>query len=184
MPDEISHLLLTYLALKHPRLKSLEGPSSRWDVAATYFFTLLPDLGNALMAVLLAAFMASHSLPVVMGPRAMENEAVWQAFNDLRVVYYVFHSYVTYFALIAVLHVLLRRIYWPLAIGMGLAITSDIPTHRGWTALKPFYPLLDVKIDGIVEWGSWIFYIAEVLFVLAYTVWLYRRGCSADNCCE
>lgn len=87
MPDEVSHLLLTYLALKHPKLKSLKGLSSRWDAAATYFFTLLPDMGNALMAVLLAVFMAENDLPFAAGPHAMENDAVWHAFNDVRFIY-------------------------------------------------------------------------------------------------
>jgi hypothetical protein len=93
----------------------------------------------------------------------------------LRNIYYIHHSYVTFTILLALSYLLLKRIYWPLVVGMGLGITLDIPTHRDLTALKPFYPLLDLKVNGVVHWGSWAFYITEAVLIAAYTIWLYRR---------
>jgi hypothetical protein len=68
MPDEVSHILWTYLVLKHPKVR--EKIHSSRDVTATYFFTILPDLGNLVLIVVALWVMVSNNLPVVMGPAA------------------------------------------------------------------------------------------------------------------
>ena len=177
MPDEISHLLWTYLLLKHPRIQTIKELQSKKNIIATYFFTILPDLSNLALIIAGIWVMIANGIPLVPGPSSVAYPEVREVFNGpLRNVYYVFHSYVTYALLLLIAYILLRRIYWPLLIGMGLGITLDIPTHKDMTALKPFYPLLDTKINGIVHWGSWEFYIAEILLIAAYTFWLYKKN--------
>jgi len=174
MPDEISHLIWAYLMLKHPKISSHPSFQKKRDILATYFFAILPDLGNLLMLILLLGFMRYNNIQSSIGPGAMENPTVQDAFTSVRVIYYIFHSYVTMAVLLLIAYVLLRRLYLPLLLGMGLHLTLDVFTHRDATALKPLYPLSDATINGIVHWGSWTFYIAEIALMLVYTLWLYR----------
>lgn len=176
MPDEVSHLVLTYLALKHPRLKKLRDFQSAKGVLATYLFAVLPDLGNLAMILILLGIMVSNNLPIAMGHGALEYPQVREAHDGVvGSIYYIFHSYVTYALLILVFYLVLRRIYWPLAFGMGLHLTIDMLTHREPFALKPLYPVIDTAINGVFHWGSWKFYILETLFVLIYTIWLFKK---------
>ena len=182
MPDEISHILWTYLLLAHPRIEGIRDMRGWRGKAATYFFAILPDLWNLGMILGLVWIMQSNSLPLVMGPAAMQYPQVREAFSGtFRNIYYVFHSYVTYAILLAFFYFILRRIYWPLALGMLLHITIDIPTHKDYTALEPFYPLSTLRINGLVHWGSWEFYITELLLVIVYTIWLYRTKRQASS---
>jgi hypothetical protein len=63
MPDEISHLVWTYLLLKHPKLREKLRIKTRKETIITYLSSILPDLGNLLMAVLLLNFTAAHNIP-------------------------------------------------------------------------------------------------------------------------
>lgn len=176
MPDEVSHLLWTYLALKHPRLKEFKDFQSRRGVAAAYFFTLLPDLANLTLILVFLWVMVSNNLPLVAGPEALNYPQVQEVFNSpIRSIYFTSHSYVTLAVLLLVFYIPLGRFYWPLFLGMGFAITLDIFTHKDLTALKPFYPLSDFKVNGIIHWGDWRFYTAEAIFFAAYTLWLFRK---------
>ncbi|MDD5111872.1 MAG: hypothetical protein PHG85_04960, partial [Candidatus Altiarchaeota archaeon] len=153
MPDEISHLIWAYLLLKHPSVRAHPDFRRRRDIIATYLFAMLPDLGNLLMALIMLSFMQSNNIPAVAGPEAfMQYPIVQDAFNQIHVIYYVFHSYVTLGVLLAIAYVALRRVYWPLLLGLGLHLTLDVFTHRDMTALKPLYPLFDTTVSGIVHW--------------------------------
>ncbi|VVB51871.1 Uncharacterised protein [uncultured archaeon] len=176
MPDEISHLLWTYLLLKHPRIRSMKDFATRRGRIAFYFFTFLPDLGNLTLILTAAWIMTSNGLPFMPGPSAQMYPQVRAVFDGpLKNVYYIHHSYVTLAALTLIFYVVLKRVYWPLVFGMGLHITMDIFTHKDATALKPFFPLWDVKTSGVMHWGSFEFYVIEIALMVAYTVWLFRK---------
>ena len=176
MPDEISHLLWIYLLLKHPRIKNMRDFQSIKGILATYVFGVLPDIGNLIMIFILMNFMTSNNINSSWGPEAINNRQVHDFFySSLKPIYYIFHSYITLGALLIILYLILRRIYLPLFLGMGLHLTLDLFTHTDATALKPLYPLSNLMIKGLFHWGSWTFYIIEVIAVIIYTVWLYKK---------
>jgi len=176
MPDEISHLLWTYLALKHPSVKNKPDFKTARGKLAMYFFSMLPDLGNLIMLLILMTVLESQGLPLVMGPDAVHNPQVQAlVMGPLRNIYYVFHSFISYFVLVALSYFIMRRIYWPLALGMGMHLTLDLLTHADLYAIEPLYPLIDVKVNGFLQWGSWTFYLIEAAIFLVYTIWLFRR---------
>lgn len=176
MPDEVSHLLWTYLLLKHPRIKNMRDFQTLKGVILTYVFGVLPDVGNLLMMLLLMNFMTSNNIPSTMGPEAINNPQVHEFFySSLKPIYYLFHSYVSLTALLLLFYLILGRIYLPLLLGMGTHITLDLFTHTQATSLQPLYPLSDLTVNGLLHWGSWTFYITELLAVAAYTLWLHKN---------
>lgn len=177
MADEISHILWTYLALKHPRLKNKKEFLGRRNTAATYFFTGFPDIGNLILIFLAFWAMYSNGLPIVFGHHA---ETIYPEVYDVfmgtgKNIYYIFHSYVTMGVLLGLFYIVSRKIYLPMLLGTGLAITLDVLTHGEGNALKPFYPVFDFKINGLLHWGTWEFYIIEIIIFIVYIVWLMKN---------
>jgi len=176
MPDEISHILWTYLILKHPRLSNRKEFKGRKNAAATYFFSVFPDIGNLILIFLALWVISSNGLPMVFGHHA---EGMYPEVYDVfmgsgKNIYYAFHSYVTMGLLLGLFYLIMRKIYLPVLF-TGFHITLDILTHAEGNALKPFYPIFDFKINGLLNWGSWEFYVIEITLLIIYTVWLVRN---------
>lgn len=176
MPDEISHILWTYLLIQHPRVKAMRDLQSARGVISTYVFGVLPDVGNLIMMLLLVNYMAYNNIAPVVGPAALNNPEVRDFFyNSVKPVYYTFHSYITLAVIILLAYLASGRVYTPALLGMGSHLTLDILTHADETSLKPFYPISDLTVNGLLHWGGWTFYLIEITAMLAYTLWLHKN---------
>ncbi|UCE25151.1 MAG: hypothetical protein JSU74_03635 [Candidatus Zixiibacteriota bacterium] len=133
-------------------------------------FGLLPDiLGEGLMFSF--SFMGLDNMPgFEHGHPDITDFPLWaQSF------YNTSHSLLVFILIFAVVWIIRKRPFWPLA-AWGIHIIIDIPTHSIELFPTPFlWPISSFKVDGLGWDNPYILVPNFTLLLIVYLTWWYRR---------
>jgi len=169
--DILAHGLCTAAAAIYLERRLRRPVRLGWAV----FFGVVPDLAIFTVPAVLRIWwrltgVTTSLLPQPGGPRL---DWVWG-------LYACVHSLLIFGLAFALVWAIARRPVWEM-LGWLLHLVIDIPTHRGWFAIRFLWPVSAVQFDGI-PWETGWFLAATYASMGVVGWWLWRtRARFADQ---
>jgi len=150
------------------RIKIL--PAVLWGIFPDVFAFTIPFA--YMLFGLLFGFVKLSQFP---NPSSVEplSPALHAIFSLTSNLYSFSHSLIIFFAVIAIIYFITRKVYWSMG-GWLLHILIDIPSHSYSFYPTPiFWPLSGWKFNGISWSNPWFMVINYLALVIVY-IWLWR----------